>query len=366
MAGSYRPEVARLKDAYRRNPTLFSFPENKTAHSIMFVFKEYDYSGYTRQNNNASYFETRQRGVGRSIADRNRAISTSISSFGSVELPFPKQLQDNTSVRLNAFEREAITEAVTNAIYKGTGGGMGDGTLGSIGSGLAGAAGDIAGAIQKAGSSMATAEGRKNAMGTFTSAVSDVLGKVAGIEGTAATSAAAYLMRGIVSKLGGDVARTIDLVQGNVVNPKEALAFEGVDMKNYSFSWELYPSNATETQTIDQIIKTCKRNALPEVQDLVPGVFERTFLRYPSVVEIKLIGTNNQYFPKFKPCMIKAVNVSYENAAGTVPIMQGGAPGSVTLNMEFSELSAHTREDVDQSLDRAAINAQANQLPDSF
>ena len=56
MAGSYRPEVARLKDAYRRNPTLFSFPENKTAHSIMFVFKEYDYSGYTRQNNNASYF----------------------------------------------------------------------------------------------------------------------------------------------------------------------------------------------------------------------------------------------------------------------------------------------------------------------
>ena len=360
MAGSNRPEVARLKDSYRRNPTLFSFPENKTGHSILFVFKEYDYSGYTRDENSPSYYSQRSRNVGRGIAARDNAISTTIGGFGSVELPFPKQLSDNTSVRINAFEREAITEAVVNTLM---GQGLGGGRLGDAPEQLFNAASSIAGALQNAGSALASGEGRQGVMNSISGSLQGILN----IDQREAGRAAAYLMRNTIGKLGGDIARTIDLVTGATVNPKEALAFEGVDLKSHAFSWELYPLNRTETDTIDKIIKTFKRNALPETQDLIPGVFEQTFLKYPSTVEIKLVGTNPEFFPRYKPCMIKSVNVGYENAAGTVPIMQGGVPGSVNLSIELQEMSAHTRDDVEQTVGgRAVVDAQANLLPDTF
>lgn len=361
MAGSNRPEVARLKDSYRRNPTLFSFPENKTGHSILFVFKEYNYSGYTKDENSPAYYSQRSRNIGRGIGARDTAISTTIGGFGSVELPFPKQLSDNTSVRINAFEREAITEAIVNTLV---GRGLGTGSrLGDAPQAIFDAGSQIAGAIQRAGASMANPEGRSGVMTEITGTLQNVLN----VDQAEAGRAAAYLMRNTIGKLGGDIARTIDLVTGATVNPKEALAFEGIDLKSHSFSWELYPSNRTETDTIDKIVKTFKRNALPETQDLVPGVFEQTFLKYPSTVEIKLIGTNPEFFPRYKPCMIKSVNVSYENAAGTVPIMQGGVPGSVNLSVELQEMSAHTRDDVEQTVGgRAVTDAQANLLPDTF
>jgi len=339
MPSSNRPEIARLNNSYKTNSNLFSFPENKTGHSMLLVFKNYSYQGYTRQDNQPSYFSTRSRAVGRSLSDRSTAIATSIGAQGSIELPFPKQLQDNTSVRLNSFEREAITEAIVNSIG---GAGVGGGDLGDLRGQIFEAGGKIASAIKDAGTEFAT--GGKDAA---LSKIGGALTGIAGISQAQAGRAATYLMRNTIGKLGGDIARTIDLVTGATVNPKEAIAFEGVDLKAHSFSWELYPSNVQETETINNIINLAKRNALPETQDLIPGVFEQTFLSYPSVVEIKLVGTNPKFFPKFKPCMIKAVNVSYENAAGSVPIMKGGAPGSVVLSMEFTELSAHTRADVD-------------------
>jgi len=342
MTGKYRPEVARLKDAYKRNPTLFSFPENKTGHSILFVFKEYDYRGYVKSENSPAYYSQKTRNIGRGIGSRTNAITTTVNGFGSVELPFPKQLQDNTSIRINAFEREAITEAIVNQLTSRSGEMS---TLGGTPKNLMNVASSLASDFEQIGRQFVK-NGGSAPDATLFDSVKGTLSKALDIDTAAAGRAAAYLMRNTIGKMGGDIARTIDMVTGATVNPKEALAFEGVDLKSHSFSWELYPSNRAETETIDKIVKLFKRNSLPEVQDLVPGVFEQTFLKYPSTVEIKLIGTNPQYFPVYKPCMIKSVNVSYENAAGTVPIMQGGVPGSVTLSVELQEMSAHTRDDI--------------------
>jgi hypothetical protein len=131
-----------------------------------------------------------------------------------------------------------------------------------------------------------------------------------------------------------------------------------VDLKSHSFSWELYPSNRQETETIDKIVKLFKRSALPDTSDLIKGVMEQTLLTYPSTVEIKLVGVNPELFPRYKPCMIRSVNVSYENAAGTVPIMSGGAPGSITLSVELQEMQAHTRADVSQVVGPSTVGTE--------
>lgn len=347
MAGSNKPEIARLKNAYKGNPTLFSFPENKTGHSILFIFKEYNYTGYTKQNNNPAYFSQRTRAGGRGLGSRTNLIQTSIGGYGSVELPFPKQLQDSTSLRINAFEREFITEAVVNQIVGrsgGAGGSIGESALSSLGGIVNSLASDLRGL--GSGFMKNDKSGSESLVGQAMGAMVGTLEKAMDVDASSAKAAAAHLLRKTVGSLGGDISRTIDLVTGTTVNPKEALSFEGVDLKSHSFSWELYPSNRTETETIRKIINLFKRNALPETQDLIPGVFEQTYLLYPSTVEIKLIGTDPQHFIRYKPCMIKSVNVSYENN-GTIPIIQGGVPGSVTLSVELQEMSAHTRNDVD-------------------
>jgi hypothetical protein len=356
MTGKYRPEIARLNSSYKNNPTLFSFPENKTGHSILFVFKEYDYRGYVKSENSPAYYSQRTRNIGRGVGARTNAIATTINNGGSIELPFPKQLSDNTSLRINAFEREAITEAITQQLTNRAGpfsgaSGLGEMAVGSI----ANIAGSLADDFAKLGSSFA-ANGGEN--GTVMSSITGTLEKALKVDANQAALAAGYLLRKVVSNLSGDISRTIDMVTGGVTNPKEALAFEGVDLKSHSFSWELYPSNRQETETIDKIVKLFKRSSLPDTSDLIKGVMEQTLLTYPSTVEIKLVGVNPELFPRYKPCMIRSVNVSYENAAGTVPIMSGGAPGSITLSVELQEMQAHTRADVSQVVGPSTVGTE--------
>lgn len=354
--------MARRRFASRGQTNVLGFPENRTGHSILFVFKEYDYRGYTNTSGaRGGYYNNR-------VSSSTNAVSRSLNAFNSIELPFPKQLSDNTGLRVNGFEREAISEAVANAVTS-VGGGKGSSvaeTIGNLTGKVQGILGSAAGFLQGQGASFAenpsaaTSNGIKGLMDQITNAASSVLD----MDTAKSTRAAAYILRQVGGSLSGDVARTIDLVTGAALNPKEALAFEGVNLRSFAFTWELYPHNQSESIMINRIIKTFQRHALPQTTDLVPGLFERTFLEYPSTVDIRLIGVIPNMFPEYKPCMMNSVDVSFENAAGSVPIMQGGAPGSVTLGVNFTEMSARTREDVDGAAGFSTGNL-ANQIPNN-
>jgi hypothetical protein len=113
----------------------------------------------------------------------------------------------------------------------------------------------------------------------------------------------------------------------------------------------MFPSNENDTNTIKQIVDFLKRKSLPTVQGVtagkdggeVPGL-SRAFLKYPSVVYLNLLGVNEDYFVRFKPCMISNVTVSY-GQGGFVTIMNGGVPNSVSLSITFQELSIQTSDD---------------------
>ena len=353
--------MARRKFASRGQTNVLGFPENRTGHSILFVFKEYDYRGYTNLSGaRGGYYNNR-------VSSSTNAISRSLNAFNSIELPFPKQLTDDTGLRVNGFEREAISEAVANAITA-TGGGKGSSVAETIGRVTEGVQGIIAGganALQGIGAGAASEGGVGNMVNKMQGMIQDAIAKVGGMDTAQSTRAAAYILRQVGGAMSGDVARTIDLVTGAALNPKEALAFEGVNLRSFGFTWELYPHNQQESQTINRIAKTFQRHALPATTDLVPGLFERTFLEYPSTVDIRLLGVIPNMFPEYKPCMMNNVNISFENAAGSIPIMQGGAPGSVTLSVNFTEMSARTREDVEGAAGFSNGNI-ANQVPNNL
>ena len=308
-----RPEIFERTGERNNSSSYLRFPDSPNPHSILLVFKNYDFSGF-------------EGGFGQLLtANRVGSRSSGIGLRGSnsVELPFPKQLVDGTNLRLNNFERDKATEQVAQRINNFLQGGEGN------------AIGDIPGMIQQLGAGLSSLIGEgAGGMEAFRDLATDVLGT----DVSDAATAAQYLLR---SKLPGDISRSIDLVTGQTINPRETLAFEGVNLRTHQFNWDLYPSNEGDSERIREIVQMIKRNSLPGVSSIA-GI-PKAFLQYPSTVDMYLIGVNREHYMKFKTSMINSFTVDY--GANGMAFMKGGKPASVNLSIQLTELEIETAED---------------------
>ena len=126
---------------------------------------------------------------------------------------------------------------------------------------------------------------------------------------------------------------------GKATNPHLALSFDGVDLKQHQFQWQLAPRNSQESETLKKIITKVKQNALPRFSSLGVNMFE-----YPNVVDIFFVGTEPGYLYYFKRCLVNTFEVNYAGG-GTVAFVEGGRPAVVNLSMSLTEMDIHTAED---------------------
>ena len=263
-----------------------------------------------------------------------------------IELPFPTNLTDNTSLRVAGFERDPVTESLAE---------LGAAALGNGNKTISQVLNDSKNFLNNLGADAAKAfKGLDSGNLTIESGLDagmNILKDIGNQNAGQLTRAAAYLLR---SKLPGDISKSVDLALGTTINPRETLAFEGVNLKTHSFSWELYPSNRQDSQVIRQIINTIKRNSLPEAVNLgdTDSAFSvaKAFLDYPSTVDMYLLGVNTEHFVKFKTSMVSDVSVDY-GGGGIVSILQGGLPAKVTLSMTFNEMQIHTADEYPDGLE---------------
>lgn len=311
-----RVEVYSAADELNSSSNNLRFPAQPTPHSILFIFKTYNYSqGFVR----GGFAQLLQGNRGFS----NRSSAVGLRSSNSVELPFPKQLVDATSLRMNSFERDMLTEQIANGINN---------YINTSGSGEK--ISEIPSAIQRMGADIAGMVGSADGEN-----LSGFVQRVLGTSASDAAQAAAYLLR---SRLSGDIQRTINTSTGQAVNPRETLAFEGVNLRTHQFNWDLYPSNQQDSDRIRQIINTFKRRVLPTTESIA-GI-SKAFLNYPSVVETRLIGINREDYMKFKPAMVTNFSVDY-GAGGNMSFMKGGRPAGVNLSLQLTELEIETSDD---------------------
>lgn len=310
------PQYAKQQYHGKNTNGNLSFPSKPLPHTMLMVFKEYDFK---RLGN----FGLLSAGLSGVASPRSRGVG--LRSIHSIELPFPTQLQDNTNLRINGFERDKSTEFIANKIRDFIGSGALDGMtiadipkiLTQLGAGAGAATGDA---------------GAGDLLSQFGSSI-------AGTGLSEAGKSAQYLLR---SKLPGDIGRSIDTVTGNTVNPRETLAFEGVDLRTHDLSWELFPSNQTDSSLIRRIIRRIKQKALPVGADFAG--LQKAFLQYPATVDIFLLGVNQEHFMKYKTSMITGFNVDY-GAGGLVAIAKGGKPAAVQLSLQLTELEIQTAND---------------------
>ena len=335
-----RPEVfrraAEMKSAH--SGSHYKFPDKPYPHTILLVFKEYSYENLK----NGNYSATLNNNAFTDGFALNRSSGVSLRTEPrAIELPFPKQLADNTNLMINGFSRDPMVETLANkaADFASTGGNLGD----------------IPQMIQRQGQNLARILSGSSGAASGVNSVASTISSM-GIGDAAST--AAYLVRSMIGSA-GDIGKSVDLATGQVLNPRETLAFEGVQLRQHQFEWELYPSNSADSSRIKDIVNVMKRSVLPVTQDLGSGAaaIAKAFLRYPHVCEIYLLGVDKEHFMKFKPSFVTNLSVDY-GAGGTLGIMKGGKPAGVSISLQLQELQIETAEDYGQESATAAPVAE--------
>jgi hypothetical protein len=319
-----RVEVFRRESELASASNFLRFPDQPNPHSMLLVFKDYDFrQGFGEEGGSGTFSNLLQANVfaGRSSGQSTNGVE--LRGVNSVELPFPRQLVDSSNLRINTFERDIATEQIAQRLNNYIEGGASTQSIANIP--------DI---IQNMGAGFSS---------MLSSAQSGGLNNlVQGLLGTSiadTATAAQYLLR---KNLPGDIQRSINNVTGQAINPRETLAFEGVNLRTHQFNWDLYPSNISDSERIREIVAMIKRRVLPVTKSI--ATVSKAFLKYPSTVEIYLIGINREYFMKFKPAMVTSFTVDY-GAGGNMAFMKGGKPAAVNISLALSEMEIETAED---------------------
>lgn len=332
-----RPQLLKLRrdnnqDGKKINgQDYLSFPTKPMPHGLLLQFKDYNYNNYV---NTLNAEKTKE---GKVTVEQNPNLSfvntlsasapPEIEANAAIELPFPRTLTDSTNIRVQQFERDFLYERVAGAVS-----GMTD-----IGTdGVAAVAKDILGGARDFG---------RNIVEDPIAAVKGIVEKASAAVGGSAQKAAAmaaYLGRNFIS---GEISKNMGVVSERVINPQETLSFTGVDLRNFSFTWDLFPSNKNDTESLNKIIRFLKMKSLPAVEGVDgSSTLARAFLKYPSIVELNLLGVQEDHFMRFKRCMISNVTVDY-GAGGMPEIIKGGVPAAVSLTISFSEIVMQTQDD---------------------
>lgn len=280
------------------------FPKDLGAHSTLLVFKKY------------KYISPGVRGLNRiSNTTANATLSKQELGSASLLLPLPREIKDSYSIKISEFEQGMFGDAISQGgNFMG-----GDGTL------------DVNKLLQNIGlpstGAVVTA-----ASGTMTALASQFLGSKSPV-GAGALGAL----------IGGntDIGKSIEAGAGAVSNPKQALHFQGVELKRHNFTWTMAPTSYDESETVKKITDVVRRNALPSYSNF--GPLKRAILNYPSTVDIYFFGIDQSYFMYYKTCMIDNFDINYTSQGMTV--LRGGKPAVVTMSMSLKEMDIHTAED---------------------
>lgn len=126
-----------------------------------------------------------------------------------------------------------------------------------------------------------------------------------------------------------------------VNNPYMEVVFNGVSNRTFSFTFKFIPRNATEQQTVKQIIDTLKFHRAPEIK----GSKTRAYWLFPSEFDITFLYSNieNPYLMKISTCAMTNMGVS-QGADDRFATHKDGGPVVTDLTLEFTELETLTKE----------------------
>lgn len=142
----------------------------------------------------------------------------------------------------------------------------------------------------------------------------------------------------------GDIARIaypgLTVGIGAIANPYTTAIFGGVKLRKNDFSWLLAPANETESESLEDIIRTIRYYMLP-TKNLIT-------LNYPDEVEYTITGMTEKYKIPTKPCVVESFTVQRTpiKEAGPAFFAKTGAPAFIELKLSLLEVTPIYRDDL--------------------
>jgi len=148
----------------------------------------------------------------------------------------------------------------------------------------------------------------------------------------------AYLARSGIKSVSDTAGAAIDRVTGSILNPYQALQFQGIDLRSHSFRFRCSPNSEKEAEALKAIIQQFKIRMLPEKEGLL--------FNFPDICTIEFQTRNMPY--SFKNCYLKSMGVNYA-PQGTPSFFKGGKhPTEAEISLEFGEVEPVTRQDAEK------------------
>lgn len=130
-------------------------------------------------------------------------------------------------------------------------------------------------------------------------------------------------------------------IAGMAINPFLSVLFQHPNFKTHQFTWELYPRNVDESNTLVAIIMSLKSNMLPALVPSTGGIF----MSYPNLAWISLYP-RQEYLYSFKPAALVTTTVDYA-PNGPSFFKNSNAPTGIVLTLGFMEVEYWLKDDIE-------------------
>lgn len=228
-----------------------------------------------------------------------------------VFLPLPTTLNDSIAIDYSNQKLETVGDfingagAVNSALLR---------TSGDLMRGIGGLVSDTAQAALRAGGAKGLAKGMDN--------VSNFIGNLIPAE---------------------QITTAVQQELGIAPNPNPTVAFQGPVIREFGYTWGLYPRNKKESEAITRMIKVLKMKALPKQNAGSPAIID-----YPDMCQLNFFpwdeggtgqwGWSESSIIRLKKCVITNVKVDYTSHGTPAFFEDTKLPVSYQLQLEFKEI----------------------------
>ena len=143
-----------------------------------------------------------------------------------------------------------------------------------------------------------------------------------------------FMAKRVEEAIGGNVTDDIALgrTRGQIMNPNAELLFQGTNLREFGFKWQMVARSQREGQMIRQIIRKFKIGAAPKFNNTA-------LMEFPDIWHIKYMKGRNELMTanRFEQLALTSIQVDYA-PDGTWTAYDDSQPVSVRLTVDFKEL----------------------------
>lgn len=122
-------------------------------------------------------------------------------------------------------------------------------------------------------------------------------------------------------------------------NPKKQALFNGIDPRQFTFTYTFAPQSLREAERLEQVIRVLTTNVLPALESVNPDTGDieddpnAAFFKFPCEFEISF--HNVAGFPKFRSCVCTSIQTNY--SPNSMALLESGHAVQISLALTFME-----------------------------